>query len=300
MFVRRHPYLFFFLLLAAMATIGIIMLTVIVTRLDRGQGRYTGEKVGIIEIVGVLTDSRPILQQIKVFRESKAIKAIVIRIESPGGSVGPAQEIYREIRKTVAHKKVIVSMGAVAASGGYYVAAAADGIVANPGTITGSIGVVMGYTNFAEVMRKIGLTPVIIKSGEFKDLGSPTRPMTDKEKELLVALTDQIHRQFITAIVEGRKLPRQDVEAVADGRIITGEAAQKLGLVDRLGNFEDAVQWAAKLGGVTGEIETVYPQKEKPPLLRYLIESAMNTVFQGRAQTTLAPEVRLPSAFAGR
>jgi protease-4 len=297
MFTRRHPYLFFFLLLAIMGTTALIAFTVLVAHLDGGREHYKGEKVGVIEIAGVLADSRPIIEQIKAFREADAVKAIVVRIDSPGGSVGPAQEIYREIRKTIEYKKVVASMGAVAASGGYYVAAAADGIVANPGTITGSIGVIMGYTNFEEVMRKIGLTPVIIKSGEYKDVGSPTRAMTDGEKELLTTVTRQIHQQFITAIVEGRGLKRNDVEAVADGRIITGEAAQALGLVDRLGNYEDAVQWAAELAGLSGEIETVFPEKEKLPLLRYLMESAMQLIFQGGTRTTVAPEMRLSFGF---
>lgn len=297
MFTRRHPYLFFFLLLAAMGTAALITLSVLVTRLDGGRQQYSGEKVGVIEIAGVLADSRPILEQIKAFREADAVKAIVVRIDSPGGSVGPAQEIYREIRKTIEYKKVIASMGAVAASGGYYVAAAADGIVANPGTITGSIGVIMGYTNFEEVMRKIGLTAVIIKSGEYKDVGSPTRPMTDGERKLLTDMTRQIHQQFITAIAEGRGLQRHDVEAVADGRIITGEAAQALGLVDRLGNYEDAVQWAAELAGLSGEIETVFPEKEKLPLLRYLMESAIQLIFKGGTRATLAPEMRLSTGF---
>lgn len=280
-----------------MGTLSLIAMTVLVSRLDGGGAEYAGEKVGIIEITGVLADSRPILEQIKAFRDADAVKAIVLRIDSPGGSVGPAQEIYREIRKTIEYKKVIASMGAVAASGGYYIAAAADGIVANPGTITGSIGVIMGYTNFEEVMRKIGLTPVIIKSGEYKDLGSPTRQMTDSEKELLTEMIHQIHQQFITAIVEGRGLQQHDVEAVADGRIITGEAAQALGLVDRLGNYEDAVQWAAELAGLSGEIKTVFPEKEKLPLLRYLMESAVRFLFQSGTHITVAPEMRLSSGY---
>lgn len=293
MFKRRHPYLFFMLLMAAMGTTALIMFTIMAALISDGQTRLTGEKIGVIEIKGPIIDSQLILHQIKTFREADAIKAIVVRVDSPGGSVGPSQEIYREIRKTIAEKKVIVSMGAVAASGGYYVSAAADGIVANPGTITGSIGVIMGYTNFEELMKKIGLSPVVIKSGEYKDVGSPARQMTDRERELLQTVTRKIHQQFVDAIVQGRELPFQEIEAVADGRIVTGEQALSLGLVDRLGNYEDAVQWAAELGGITGKIETVFPEKEKQPLMQYFMQSALKLISEGRPQSQLAPRMQI-------
>ncbi|MGD8549181.1 MAG: signal peptide peptidase SppA, partial [Desulfobacterales bacterium] len=144
-----------------------------------------GEKVGIIEIKGVIIDSKKALQSLKRFREDNSIKAIVIRIDSPGGAVGPSQEIFREIRKTSKSKKVVASMGSIAASGGYYIAAGTDGIVANPGTITGSIGVIMGFTNYQELLSKIGLVPIVIKSGEYKDMGSPVRKMKPEEKRFL-------------------------------------------------------------------------------------------------------------------
>ena len=293
MFSRRHPFLFFCIIMAAMATAGLFMLTIMVSAIDGGEEQYSGEKVGVIEIAGPMTDSRTILHQIKNFRESDAIKAIVVRIDSPGGSVGPAQEIFREIRKTVPDKKVIASMGAVAASGGYYVAAGADGIMANPGTITGSIGVIMGYTNFEELLRKIGLSPVVIKSGEYKDIGSPVRPMTSDERRLLESITKKIHRQFVDAIVEGRRLERAKVEVIADGRILTGQEAHAQGLVDRLGNFEDAVQWAGELGGIKGEIETVFPEKEKFSLLRYLMESTLQLISKAPLQSQAVPEVMM-------
>ena len=294
MFSRRHPYLFFMLLMAAMATVGLVMLGIVVSVLGVEDTDIDGPKIGVVEIRGAIMDSQQVLKHIKTFRESEAVKAIVLRIESPGGSVGPAQEIYREIRKTVPHKKVIASMGSVAASGGYYVAAAADGIVANPGTITGSIGVIMGYTNFEELMKKIGLTPVVIKSGNYKDLGSPARPMTDNERALLESLANKIHQQFIGAVAEGRGLPQEQIEAIADGRIITGEDAQSLGLVDRMGNYEDAVKWAADLAGMTGEIDTVFPKKAKPPLIEYLMESTLKTITGGGTRNRPSnPNVRL-------
>ncbi|MBI5062285.1 MAG: signal peptide peptidase SppA [Desulfatitalea sp.] len=293
MFPRRHPYLFFLLILAGLGTVGMASLAMVVMTVSGVDTQDDGDKVGVIEIVGAIVDSQTVIDDLKAFREDEAVKAIVVRIDSPGGGVGPSQEIYREIRKTVAEKKVIASMGSVAASGGYYVAAASDGIVANPGTITGSIGVIMGYTNFETLMQKIGLTPVVIKSGEYKDLGSPARPMTAKEKSLLEGVTRTIHRQFVGDIAAGRSMAPAQVEAVADGRIFTGEDAQKLGLVDRLGNFQDAVQWAGELGGIEGEVETLYPEKERPSFLEYFMESALRLWDKGGLRSRLVPEAIL-------
>jgi protease-4 len=237
-----------------------------------------GEKVGVVEVNGTIVDSRTIIEQIKKFRKQEAIKAIVIRINSPGGAVAPSQEIYTEIMRTREYKRVIASMGTVAASGGYYIAAAADGIVANPGTLTGSIGVIMGYTNFEKLLKKIGLLPVVIKSGPYKDVGSPARPMTDEERELLQEVVAKIHQQFIRAIAEGRKLEVSQVKLIADGRIFSGEQAKELGLVDRIGNFEDALKWAGELGGIDGEVVPVYAGDKKLSLLRYLLESSIKII----------------------
>ena len=233
-------------------------------------------KVGIVEIQGVITESKDILNLIKRFRENDDIKSIVIRIDSPGGVIGPSQEIYREIRKTTSEKKIIASMGSIAASGGYYIAAATNGIVANPGTITGSIGVILAYTNFRAVLDKIGMVPVVIKSGPLKDMGSPTKKMSKEEKEILQAFVDQAHRQFVTAIAEARKMDIAHVKSLADGRIYTGEEAVKQGLVDRLGNFEDAVEWAGQLGGIQGRVSTVYKKKEKLSFIKYIMESTLH------------------------
>ncbi len=236
-----------------------------------------GEKVGIIEINGVISDAKSTLHNLKRFREDDSIKAIVIRINSPGGAVGPAQEIYREIRKTSISKKVVASMGTIAASGGYYIAAGTDGIVANPGTITGSIGVIMGFTNYQELLSKIGLVPVVVKSGEYKDLGSPIREMKAEEKKILQEFAIKIHKQFIMDIVEGRKINRDKVESLADGRIFTGEESKELGLVDRLGNFEDAIEWAGRMGGIKGKISTVYAREKKFSFLKYITDSSIKT-----------------------
>jgi len=237
-----------------------------------------GEKVGIVELTGNITSSRDIIHSLKRFRENSSIKAIVIRIDSPGGAVGPAQEIFREIRKTVKTKKVIASLGAVAASGGYYVAAGADGIVANPGTITGSIGVIMGFVNFQELLRKIGMVPVVVKSGQYKDIGSPVREMTKDERSILQNLSNRIHRQFIVDIANGRGMDLSKVEGIADGRIFTGEEAKNLGLIDRLGNLEDAIEWAGRMGGIKGKISAVYAPKKKFSILKFIAESSIKEI----------------------
>jgi len=290
MFSRRHPYLFFILIftsIVAVATLGISLL--IVFGIKTSDFEF-GEKVGIIEISGVIADAKNVIHSLKRFREDDSIKAIVIRIDSPGGAVGPSQEIYREIRKTSDKKKVIASMGAIAASGGYYVAAGTDGIVANPGTITGSIGVILGFTNYEELLQKIGLVPVVIKSGEFKDLGSPVRKMTEEDQKILKDFAKKIHRQFIMDIVEGRKMDQAKVESLADGRIFTGEESKDLGLVDRLGNLEDAIEWAGRLGGIKGKISAVYARKKKLSLLKYLSELSAKEVLHRTLHPSLSAD----------
>lgn len=279
MFSRRHPYLYFLILFSSIAAVSVIVLVGLVVFSLRGCsyqgiGKMGGEKVGVVEINGIIADATVAVEQIKNFREDDSIKSIVLRINSPGGGVGPSQEIFREVQKTVKIKKVVVSMGAVAASGGYYVAAGSNGIMANPGTITGSIGVIMGYTNFQELLGKIGLTPVVVKSGKFKDTGSPSRKMTDAEKKLLQEVVDTLHRQFVTSIAKGRSLEIEKVESIADGRIFSGETALEFGLVDRLGNFEDAIEWAGRMGGIKGKVTAVYAKEKRLSLIKYITGSS--------------------------
>ncbi len=280
MFSRRHPYLFSALVFSALVTLAVTTVAIVTGIVVKSEGEpdFSGEKVGVVTIEGPITDSREAIRQLKILRESDAVKAIVVRVDSPGGAVGPSQEIYREVMKTKQVKKVVASMGAVAASGGYYIAAAADRIVANPGTITGSIGVIMGFTNFRQLMEKIGLSPVVIKSGPYKDMGSPTRAMTDDEKALLQDIIDQIHQQFIQAVSKGRNLDKEKVTELADGRIFTGQQARQLGLVDTLGNFEDAVQLAGKLGGITGKVETVSAARSHFSIIDYLLGTTMQKI----------------------
>jgi protease-4 len=231
----------------------------------------SANKIGVVEVRGIIRDVQKQLQDIKKFRQDQKIKAILLRIESPGGGVGPSQELYREIRRTIKEKPVVASLGGVAASGGYYIASSASHIVANPGTITGSIGVVLPFPNLQGLFEKLGYKKTIIQSGPFKDMGNPGREMTPQEKELLQETVDAVHRQFVRHVCQGRNLPQKDIEQIADGRILTGEMAQKLALVDELGNFEDAVKAAANLAKIEGEPKLVYAGKKRRSLLEFLL-----------------------------
>ena len=284
MFSRRHPYLHFLLIFSSIVSVSTIAISLIVlagiklsTQNDTDISDAE-EKVGVIEVKGLISDPHDVIQDLRRYREDKSIKAIVLRIDSPGGGVGPSQEISREVQRTLKDKKVVASLGAVAASGGYYVAAATSGIIANPGTITGSIGVIMGFTDIQGLLQKIGVSPVVVKSGQYKDIGSPVRTMTDPERTILQTFSDQVHRQFITAIAEGRHLEYEKVVSVADGRILSGENALELGLVDRLGNLEDAIAWAGEMGGITGKVSAVYAKDKKHTFIKRLAESSLHEI----------------------
>ena len=240
-----------------------------------------GDKIAVVEIRGLITQSQDIIEELHQYNDDDGVKAIILRIDSPGGGVGPSQEIYREVLKIKSNnkKKVITSMGSVAASGGYYIASASDLIVANPGTITGSIGVLMEFTNIEELFRKIGIKGVVLKSGEHKDIGSPFREMTPEEKRLIQSVIDNVHQQFIQAVADGRKIDRLKVAQVADGRILTGEQAKQLGLVDQLGNLQDAIDTAAKMVGIEGKPLVLYPKK-KFSLLELLVEGITEAILK--------------------
>ncbi len=233
-------------------------------------------RIGVIEVRGSILDVRDHLKAIKRFRKDPNTRAIILRIESPGGGIAPSQEIYREIKRTIPEKPVLASMGAVAASGGYYIAAPASRIIANPGTITGSIGVISYFPNLQELLEKIGVSTVTIKSGSLKDVGNPGREMTDQEKAFLQGTLDQAHQQFIRDVAEGRKMTEEKVRSIADGRIIMGETALSLGLVDELGNFEDAVIAAVSMGNIVGEPELIYAKKARGSLLDLLLSDEVS------------------------
>ena len=232
-------------------------------------GTLLGEdrRVGVIEIRGTIENAQETLKAIKEYRKDSKIKAILLRIDSPGGGIGPSQELYREVKRTTETKPVVASLGGIAASGGYYIASAATKIVANPGTITGSIGVIIFFPNFKELLEKIGIRSNIIKSGRYKDVGNPSREMTLEERELMQGTIDEAHRQFIRDVASGRNLAEEKVREFADGRIIMGQTAFNLGLVDELGNFEDAVSRAGLEGKIEGEPDLVFAKKKKFSML---------------------------------
>jgi protease-4 len=241
------------------------------------------QRVALIRIEGMIIDSKDTIDEIKEYTKDPLIKAIVLRIDSPGGAVAPAQEIYEEVRKAVAKKKVVVSMGTVAASGGYYIASPATKIIANPGTLTGSIGVIMEIPNIEGLMNKLGIKEEVVKSGSHKDIASIFRGVKKEDREILQQVLDNVHEQFIAAVAEGRKMPYDDVKKIADGRIYTGEQALKVGLVDELGNLEDAVQAAAKLSGIKGE-PVVISKKERFSFIN-LIKGSIPKEFTDILQT---------------
>lgn len=285
MFARRHPFLFFLMIIATLFTIGVLGVaglvtlgsTVVGASITRHQ-EVAGGNVGIVEIEGMILSSKKIIHDIENFREDDEIKAIILRVDSPGGGIGPSQEIYREIIKTKQRKKVIVSMGSVAASGGYYIASASDGIIANPGTITGSIGVIMEYANIMEIAKKIGISPVVIKSGEFKDVGSPLRELKNTEKQLLQSLVDELHDQFVSDAASGRGMEQKTMATLADGRVYTGQRALELKLIDRLGNLDDAVQWAGEIADIKGELVPVYPKEDKITFIKRLADTLFKDI----------------------
>lgn len=245
-----------------------------------------GAKVGVVEITGIIGESKGIVRQIKYFVEDGSVKAIVLRVDSPGGGAAASQEIHQEVVKAREMKPVVASFGGVAASGGYYVACGADKIVANPGTLTGSIGVVMQFANLEELFKKIGYKGYVIKSGPHKDIGSPFREMKPEEKELLQEVIDTVHRQFVRAVAEGRKIPVEQIMPIADGRIFTGEQAQTMGLVDQLGNLQDTIALAATMGGIKGKPSVIYPRKRKPSLFDYLAEGIAQRLREEVDETT--------------
>ena len=236
------------------------------------------EGIGLVEVKGIILDSQDTVKQLSDFKKNENVKAVVLRIESPGGVVGPSQEIYDAVKKLALKKKVVVSMGSVAASGGYYIAAPATKIFANPGTITGSIGVLMKFSNIEGLMDKIGMKAFTLKTGKYKDVGSPVRTMSDEDKAMLQSVIDSTHGQFVKAVAEGRKLPLEQVKALADGRIYSGEQALALKLVDNLGTMQDAIEEAGKLAGIKGEPHVITPPKKKKFFLDMLMEETADRI----------------------
>ena len=229
-----------------------------------------GDRVGVLELEGVIYQSRPFTDDLQKFLDNSSVKALVVRIDSPGGGVAASQEIYSALKRAAEIVPLVASMGSVAASGGYYAAIAADSIIANPGTTTGSIGVLAQLPQFYRLMEKIGVSQEVIKSGKFKDTGNPYRQMTSAEKEYLQEWVDDTYEQFIEAVSEERGMELKEVRKLADGRVFTGRQALKLGLIDRIGDFRDAILLAGEMGGIKGEPVILEKKKRKITLFDLL------------------------------
>lgn len=283
-------------LLAAVGAVvvALVVLSVLLTSVF-GPGLTTADSVAVVRIEGVITDPTVLTRELVTFGKRDDVKAVVVRINSPGGGVGPSQEIHREIKRLREKKPVVASMGAVAASGGLYSAVGAEKIVANPGTITGSIGVIIEFMNAEELLGKIGLKGSVVKSGRYKDTGSPFREMTEGERKLLQELIDEVNSQFIDAVAEGRGLEVEDVRTFADGRVFSGAKAMDLGLVDSLGGLTDAVKLAGELAEIEGEPNVIYPVRRRPNILDFVLGSTraddLRGLVSGLRVMYLAPEL---------
>ncbi|HYV07290.1 MAG TPA: signal peptide peptidase SppA [Blastocatellia bacterium] len=267
--------------------VAIILLAALALTRDGGWTGLGGDRIAVVYIEGVIFDSKTVNEQLKMYGDDSRVKAVLLRIDSPGGGVAASQEISDQVKwlREEKKKKVVVSMGSVAASGGYYIACAADRILANPGTITGSIGVIAEWVNYGNLLKWAQMQPEVIKSGEFKDVGSPTREVTPKERAYLQGLINQMFAQFVNAVAEGRKdaqLSRERITELADGRVYTGEEALREKLIDELGNYEAALKATAKLVDIKGEPQVVTPPKpRRGSILDLLTKTDVGEIISG-------------------
>jgi len=250
-----------------------------------------GARIGIVEAKGTIGEAAPagidsdkIVKLLKKYEKDDDIKAIVLRVDSPGGAVAPSQEIHDAVKRIKARKKVVVSMGGMAASGGYYISAPADRIFAEPGTLTGSIGVIFLHFNVRGLLEWAKVEETTLKSGKYKDTLSPFRPIQETDREEIQSISDDVYSQFVQAVAQGRGMPEARVREIAEGRIYTGKRARELKLVDELGGFDDAVAAAWGLAGQSGEPKVQYPPRERELSLRDLVRGAFQGAFQGATE----------------
>jgi protease IV len=260
---------------------GLVVACLLVVGVVARRGSLGGSgKVAVVELSGVILDPTAVVRDLRRHGANPAVKAIVLRIDSPGGGVGPSQEIYEEVKRIRQkdRKKVVASMGAVAASGGLYVSLAAERVVANEGTITGSIGVIIQFVNLEGLGEKVGIRTVVVKSGQFKDIGSPARPMTEEDRRIIQGVIDDVYQQFVRAIAADRNIPEAEIRKFADGRILSGRQAKELGLVDSLGNLWTAIHEAATLAGIPGEPTVIFPEAPRVSILDLLRGRALDSL----------------------
>ncbi len=261
---RGRDWFLGMLLIAALCVFVFFMVSLFFGVSDNNFDLHTGERLGVVEIEGVIFDSKHAVEQLERFEEDGSINAVILRIDSPGGGVAASQEIYEAAKRVRQRGKfVVASMGSVAASGGYYIACAADTIMASPGTTTGSIGVIVEMMNITELLNKIGIRFEVVKSGKYKDSGSSSRPMTEEDRKYFQSYVDDAYQQFVGVVAEARRMEKAAALKYADGRVFTGQQALEFGLIDRLGTYQDAVALAAEVAGIEGRPHVVASRKRK-------------------------------------
>ena len=267
--------------------LAITLASIVLTFSGNESGQFGfSDRVQVVDVEGELVESRPILEQLKRYEDSNSVKAILLNVDSPGGGVAVSQEIYAEIKRLREKKdKIVVAyLSSTGASGAYYISCAANKIVANPGTIVGSIGVIAEWVSYADLLQWAKLKNIVFKTGEFKDTGSPTRPITENEKKYFQGLIDDMYVQFVEAVAAGRKLDLQEVRGMADGRVFTGRAAKERKLIDETGNFQDAVDLTAKLAGISGKPRLIRSVRQRVTLLDVLTTDLSRLVpFNGQS-----------------
>ncbi len=271
-FSQRHPVIFGFMLILSAVVIIMMAMAVFNWFFIGDKTRFrAGETVGVVNITGLISDSREIVDWINELEKKDSITAVIVRINSPGGVVGPSQEIYMALKKLAQTRTVVASMGSVATSGGYYVASPAHKIVSNPGTLTANIGVRASLTNMQELLQKIGIEDQALYTGKYKDAGTVTRPMTEDERAYLQGLIDDMHEQFVQDVALGRNMDLEKVKSLADGRAMTGRQALDAGLVDVLGGMNEAIELISELAGLKKEVVLLEGPVQKVSLLRRIM-----------------------------
>src|SRR5271156_2690786 len=274
---RSHPLLWILIgggafFLFVLAVFSLVYLTLHAGGNEAGFGGF-GDRIGVVDLDGVILSPQPVVGQLKKFNDDSSIKAIILHVNSPGGGVAASEEIYREVKRIREEKKkrIVVSIETVGASGAYYVASASDKIYADQGSIVGSIGVIAQWVNYGDLLKWAKLKDVVIKTGEFKDTGNPARDLTPAEQAYMQSLIDNMFGQFVHAVSDGRGIKVDDVKAIANGKVWTGEQALSMKLIDKVGDFEAAVKDTAKSVGISGEPTLVHPEKDRKTLLDLML-----------------------------
>ncbi|MGQ0813952.1 MAG: signal peptide peptidase SppA [Gemmatimonadota bacterium] len=283
---RRSVYTILVVAVLSLMVLAGLVLAVI-TSVGGGRTLTFGNRIAIIEVEGIIGDDREVLENIRDFRDDASVKGFVVAINSPGGEVGPSQSIYREIKRLRDEddRPVIAAINSVGASGGYYIALGADSIYANPGAITGSIGVIMEMPNVGGLLEKVGVEMQVVKSAEHKDIGSPFRRMSPSDSAVLGAMVMDVYTQFVEVVSAERKKSRAELGALVDGRVLSGRQAMQSGLIDRVGNFNDAVAAAGRMAGLGATPKLLYPPKDEVTLWDALM---------GRAEASIANRLARP------